>query len=211
LVQALRKQVGDPIDLVDGNGNFLKGLLVEAHKKHCTVEIQERILQINRSYRLHMAVAPTKNIDRFEWFLEKAMEIGVDRITPIQCMRSERKRIRHDRLERILISAMKQSLQAHLPVLDELTDFKTFLTAQTTRLKYLAHCDEGERTLLQEAYQAHQDLTILIGPEGDFHPEEIDLAKAAGYQALSLGNTRLRTETAAIVACTQVAQLNLSK
>ncbi|MEM6724061.1 MAG: 16S rRNA (uracil(1498)-N(3))-methyltransferase [Bacteroidota bacterium] len=211
IVQALRKQVGDPIDLVDGRGYFLKGQLVEAHKKHCTVEIQERIQQASRSYQLHVAIAPTKNIDRLEWFLEKATEIGIDRITPLLCMRSERKRIRHDRLERILISAMKQSVQALLPQLDELTDFKSFLTEDASGLKYIAHCDEGERPFLHQSYQAGQNLVILIGPEGDFHPEEIHLAKANGFKPLSLGATRLRTETAGLVACSQVAQLNVTK
>lgn len=210
VVQSLRKQVGDPIDLIDGSGFFLRGELVEAHKKHCTVAIRERIPQSNpRNYSLHLAVAPTKNIDRFEWFLEKAVEIGIDRITPILCARSERKRIRHDRLERILISAMKQSLQAKLPRLDHLTNFRDFLTESTESKKYIAHCEDGQKNQIDQSIR-HEAILILIGPEGDFHPEEIDQAFSSGFKPLSLGHSRLRTETAAIVACSQIAQINFN-
>ncbi len=202
-VQVLRKKVGDPLDLVDGQGSFYKGLILETSKKSCLVEILEtRTVKTNRPF-LKMAIAPTKNIDRLEWFLEKATEIGVDTIVPLLCARSERKRIREDRLEKILLAAMKQSLKAHLPKLQPLISFKDFIkTEHIQKDKFIAYCNDDQLKHLKTNCKKGNDTLILIGPEGDFTNEEIALAKAEGFQGVSLGESRLRTETAGVVACT---------
>jgi 16S rRNA (uracil1498-N3)-methyltransferase len=155
-----------------------------------------------------MVVAPTKMNDRFEWFLEKATEIGVDEITPIICERSERKIIKTERMQRVIESAMKQSLQTYLPKLNEPIYLSEFLKKPSTGLQFIAHCEDSERHELKRRVAADQDLTILIGPEGDFSPNEIESALKSGYSPIAMGKTRLRTETAAIVACTIVAMIN---
>ena len=210
-VQVLRKREGDPIVFVDGHGGFYRGVIVETGKKTCKIEIKERQLDFQRrGFKLHIGIAPTKNITRFEWFLEKATEIGIDEITPLYCQHSERKHIRTDRLNKILISAMKQSIKAYLPLLNEMTDLSTFLTAQASALEngFIAHCQEGVKPHLKDNYQAAQNVTILIGPEGDFSEREIGLALEAGFMAVSLGKNRLRTETAGVVACHAIQLMN---
>jgi 16S rRNA (uracil1498-N3)-methyltransferase len=155
-----------------------------------------------------MAVAPTKNNDRFEWFLEKATEIGVHEITPILCERSERKTIKYERYDKVIQSAMKQSFQAYLPKLNPLTTLSDFLKEDTEGMLFIAHCENSEKYELKRTLAPDKPTTILIGPEGDFTTEEIKKAKARGYLPVSMGKTRLRTETAAIVACTTVALAN---
>ncbi|MEO1518063.1 MAG: 16S rRNA (uracil(1498)-N(3))-methyltransferase [Bacteroidota bacterium] len=204
-IQVLRHREGDLLHFVDGQGNYYEGIIIEAHKKSCVLSIQKHIPAYNsRSFYLHIGIAPPKSIDRLEWFLEKATEIGINEITPLRCRRSERKTIRADRLEKVLLSAMKQSLKAQLPRLNELTSMEAFLKkpfrADAVQ-KFIAHCQTQQLPLLKENYLPGQDVSILIGPEGDFHPEEIEAAIDAGYQAISLGKSRLRTETAGIVAC----------
>lgn len=210
-VQVLRKKLGDQLHFVDGKGGFYTGEIIEAGKKSCGLRIQKQQLAYHkRDFRLHLAIAPTKNIARLEWFLEKATEIGIDEITPILCQRSERKNIRLDRLEKVLVSAMKQSLKAYLPKLNELTNLKVFLEQSrpaTTQL-FIAHCDYEENSDLHQNYQAGNDVTILIGPEGDFSESEVQLAHAKGFKSVLMGKARLRTETAGLVACHTINFLN---
>jgi 16S rRNA (uracil1498-N3)-methyltransferase len=154
-----------------------------------------------RNFRVHVAIAPTKNMERIEWFLEKATEIGIDHINPLLCCFSERKEIKGERLEKVMVSAMKQSLKAYLPQLDPLTRFSDFISQPFEGQKFIAHCDEQHRDVLKQLILPNQQYLILIGPEGDFSPEEISLAIQAGFHPVSLGDSRLRTETAGLVAC----------
>jgi 16S rRNA (uracil1498-N3)-methyltransferase len=160
------------------------------------------------NFEVHIAIAPTKNIERMEWFLEKATEIGVTRVTPLLCRYSERKEIKHDRLEKVMVSAMKQSLKAYLPKLDELTKFNELINQPFSGQKFIAHCDDQHRDLLRNLVEPNRDYLILIGPEGDFSSEEIEMAMQAGFLPVSLGNSRLRTETAGVVACHTFNLLN---
>ena len=198
--KVLRKKEGDVLNFTDGKGYFYKAKITVADTKKCRLEIvssQQKEKQHN--YHLHIAIAPTKNMDRFEWFLEKATEIGIDEITPIICSRSERKVIKTKRCTRILLSAMKQSLKFHLPKLNEAISFNDFLKQDYKGSKYIAHCEDGEKKELKIENKTDKYL-ILIGPEGDFSPKEIDLALHNQFKAVSLGTSRLRTETAGIVA-----------
>lgn len=211
-VQVLRKRLGDEIHFVDGLGNWYEGILVESHKKKCVIDITSTRLEVPpHTAQIHIAIAPTKNISRLEWFLEKATEIGIHQITPILCQRSERKTIRNDRLEKILLAAMKQSLKARLPILEELQPFGKWIESLPTEVnteRYIAYCNEDDRLPLQTTYQAGKNVILLIGPEGDFHPNEVVQAKGAGFTGISLGPSRLRTETAGIVACHTLNLLN---
>jgi len=208
-VQVLRKRVGDHLDFVDGKGVFYKGEIIETGKKSCVIKILERREEVSARPYLKMAIAPTKNIDRLEWFLEKATEIGVDEIVPLLCARSERKRIRLDRLQKIVLSAMKQSLKAKLPRLQDLTSFKDFIKQEHSEVdKFIAYCNDDQLSHLQMTYGAGNSAVILIGPEGDFKQVEIEMAKEQGFQGISLGKSRLRTETAGVVACTVFNLLN---
>ncbi len=210
-IKVLRLNSEDIVYLIDGKGGFFKAEIVDPHYKRCCVEIKEQLPDPDkRDYRIHIAVAPTKNIDRIEWFLEKACEIGIDRITPLLCKRSERKVIKKERLEKILISAMKQSFKATLPVLDELTPIKEFLKQDNTSTRFVAYCDETikERKLLRDQIIKGEDILIMIGPEGDFDKEEIELAFDNNFIPVTLGNSRLRTETAALVACDTISIIN---
>jgi 16S rRNA (uracil1498-N3)-methyltransferase len=201
-VRVLRLTNGDKIQLVDGNGNFFEAQIVNAHPKRCEVEITEKIGGFGkRNHYLHLAVAPTKNIDRFEWFLEKATEIGVDEITPVLCDHSERKVIKNERLEKVIISAMKQSLKAYLPKLNGLTPLKNILDSNFEGKRFIAHCYEQDKRELKNELASSQSNLILIGPEGDFSEEEVKLAVEKRFIPVSLGESRLRTETAAVVAC----------
>jgi len=200
-VNVLRLSAGSTIGLLDGRGTFAEAEVMEATKKKCVVRILRKETDApERRARIHLAVAPTKQMDRFEWFLEKAMEIGVDRITPLLTHRTERARLRHDRMEKVLVGAMKQSQRKWLPKLDELTKLKD-LAPDSARQKLFGWC-EGEHEDLISAYDPKRDALMLIGPEGDFTPEEAVQLIAQGFRAVSLGKARLRTETAAVVACT---------
>jgi 16S rRNA (uracil1498-N3)-methyltransferase len=211
-VQVLRKKPGDALSFVDGRGNWYEGVISETGKRHFVAEIQNIVAGAGkRDFYLHLAIAPPKNMDRFEWFLEKATEIGVDEITPLTCEHSERSKIRMDRLEKILLSAMKQSLRAYLPKLNELTDFVPFIEDhfnEKNSLRFVAHCREQDLPLLKDNCQPAKNVCLLIGPEGDFSTMEIDLANQQGFKSISLGNARLRTETAGIVACHIVNLVN---
>lgn len=201
-IRVLRLSVGSEIEITDGKGHFYKAEISSIAGKHCYVQAKETIEQPKGwQGRVHIAIAPTKNIDRIEWMVEKAVEIGLDEITFLNCRFSERKVVKTDRIERIVVSAMKQSLKPFKTQVNELVDFKKFIAQPTEGAKYIAHCYDGEKLLLKDALQAGEDATVLIGPEGDFSPEEVELAIKAGYRPVSLGNSRLRTETAGLVAC----------
>ena len=201
-VKVLRLSDGDRVQIVDGKGGFYQAEIVDANPKSCALKITESVSGFEkRNFKLHIAIAPTKNIDRFEWFLEKCTEIGIDEITPLLSEHSERKVIKPERLEKILVSAMKQSLKAYLPKLNELTRFADLLDKEFHGKKFIAHCNDGLKPHLKNELTSGDDVLILIGPEGDFSPEEVELAKAKGFQEISLGNARLRTETAGVVAC----------
>lgn len=208
-VRVLRLEKGGEIILVDGRGGFFKAQISDPNPKRCTVTITQSESDFGRSdFQVHIAIAPTKNIERMEWFLEKATEIGIHRITPLLCRFSERREIKNDRLEKVMISAMKQSVKAYLPQLDPLTGFNSFIALPFEGQKFIAHCSDQFRTSLKEIIQPKQNYLILIGPEGDFSPEEIQLAVESGFQPVSLGNSRLRTETAGVVACHTFNLLN---
>ena len=208
--RVLRLKEGDPVTLVDGKGGLYQALIKSTGKREVQLAVisSEQEYQ-KRNHRLHIAVAPTKNIDRLEWFLEKATEIGIDEITPIIAERSERKVVKDDRLFKVITAAVKQSLQAYHPQLNTAVSLADFLKKESADTKMIAHCIAGEpRRFISEIIQPHQSYTILIGPEGDFSPDEIQSALSNQYQPISLGNTRLRTETAALAACFEVNLLN---
>ena len=201
-IRVLRLQAGDEVTLTDGKGNFYRAEISVASNKRCLVNIletqpQEPLWQGH----LHIAMAPTKNMDRTEWFAEKATEIGFDELTFLNCRFSERKVIKTERIQKILVSAIKQSLKARLPLLNEMTDFDKFVRQPFNGQKFIAHCYEGEKPLLRDILKQGEDALVLIGPEGDFSEEEVKLAIEQGFQPISLGRSRLRTETAALVAC----------
>ena len=198
--KVLRKKEGDILNFTDGKGSFYKAEIIVADTKKCRLQIissEQKPKQHN--YHLHIAIAPTKNMDRYEWFLEKATEIGIDEITPIICDHSERKVLKTERCNRILISAMKQSLKFHLPKLNEAIILKDFLKQDFQANKYIAYCGDGKKTELREEEKTEKIL-ILIGPEGDFSASEIEITLKNQFKAISLGASRLRTETAGLVA-----------
>ena len=238
-VKVLRLQQGHSIEIVDGKGSFYNAVITNPHHKRCEIEITNCQTEYEkRDFYLHIAIAPTKNIERLEWFVEKATEIGIDEITPILCRFSERKILKEERLEKIMISAMKQSKKAYLPKLNPLQSFEKFVASSASATasfpevlegnvassastiapdteafevsnQYIAHCYENnEKNLLQNLYKKGESALILIGPEGDFSQEEVEFAIKNGFQPVSLGNSRLRTETAGIVACHTVSITN---
>ena len=200
-LRVLRLGIGSEIMLTDGKGSFYKAVISAATNKRCQVQIQETIPQEPFwKGHLHLAMAPTKNMDRIEWFAEKATEIGFDELSFLQCRYSERKVIKTERIEKILVSAIKQSLKANKPVLNEMQTFESFMAQDFKGQKFIAHCYEGEKRLLKDVLVPGEDALVLIGPEGDFSEEEVAEALAKGFQPISLGRSRLRTETAALVA-----------
>jgi len=204
-VRVLRQTEGDTLYLVDGKGLFCEAIITTAHPKACELRITERKVNYGaRNFRLTIAVAPTKNIDRYEWFLEKATEIGIDRVIPLISRYSERKEIKHERLEKVMISAIKQSIKAYLPHLNPILTFKQFIKIPFEGQKFIAHCNDGAKVLLSDAIIKGADVLIAIGPEGDFSIEEVEAAIGEGFIPISLGDARLRTETAALVACVTV-------
>jgi 16S rRNA (uracil1498-N3)-methyltransferase len=208
--RVLRLGTGAQVHLIDGRGGLYEAEIVEASKKNVTLKVMNTQLEYQkRNHHLHLVVAPTKNIERLEWFLEKATEIGIDEITPVICDRSERRVVKEDRLYKVITSAVKQSLQAYHPVLNPQITLSSFLKQSNDSEKMIAHCIDGQpRNYISEIVQPGQRYTILIGPEGDFTVAEIELALQSGYKPLTLGNTRLRTETAALAACFEVNYLN---
>ena len=208
-VRVLRLTEGDDIHVTDGKGVFYRARITNAHPKHCEVQIISSQQQPPLwSCQIHIAIAPPKNIDRMEWFVEKATEIGIDAITCLNCHFSERREIKTARLEKIMISAIKQSQKARLPQLTGMTDFQDFIHKPFAGSKFIAHCEEDAKLSLKQIYNHGENALILIGPEGDFSPKEISSAIEQGFQPVSLGNSRLRTETAALVACHTIHLLN---
>lgn len=208
IVKVLRKSVGDTLNITNGKGYLFTAEITIPDIKKCMVNIVSKMLQPKREYSLHLAVAPTKMNDRYEWFLEKATEIGIDSITPIICDHSERKVIKTERFEKILQSATKQSLNCYLPKLNDTIAFKDFIKQDFKGVLFIAHCEETDRKSLKQQLKSQTDITILIGPEGDFSVKEIETALQNNFIPVTLGETRLRTETAAVVACHSVAFVN---
>ncbi len=206
--KVLRKKEGDTLHITNGLGLLCKGIITFSSPNKCIIQLEHKELQTPKNYRLHLAVAPTKMNDRYEWFLEKATEIGIDEITPIICDHSERKVIKLERFERILQSAMKQSLQCYLPKLNPAFSFSEFIEKENSDQLFIAHCEETKKQSLKDILTLATNVTILIGPEGDFSAKEIEIALKKGHKPVNLGETRLRTETAAIVAAHSVAFLN---
>jgi 16S rRNA (uracil1498-N3)-methyltransferase len=204
IIKVLRKKESDILFVTNGLGFLFKTEIALASDTKCTVKIISFEKQALSNYHLHLAVAPTKMNERYEWFLEKATEIGVHQITPIVCEHSERKVIKMDRFQKIIETAMKQSLHYYLPKLNEPILFKDFLKIQHSGQLFIAHCEETNKKSLKSELKPDENVTILIGPEGDFSVKEIQLAIENNFIPVSLGNTRLRTETAAIVACHSV-------
>lgn len=205
IIKVLRKVEGDTINLTNGKGFFFEAKLTNTNPKKCNAVIVNVEKQVPLPYHLHLAVAPTKLNDRYEWFLEKATEIGVTEITPIFCDHSERKVINRERYNKIIQSAMKQSLKANLPILNEAISLKNFLAIEHSEdIKCIAHCEDSDKQTLKSLIKNDKSTLILIGPEGDFSINEIKRALTLGIKPISLGNSRLRTETAAILACHSV-------
>ena len=210
-VKVLRLKEGDTLHITDGLGSLYRCEIVSAHQKHCFVRVVEQFAEFEKlPYRLIMAVAPTKNIDRYEWFLEKATEIGVAEFVPVLSEHSERKSIKHEREEKVITSAVKQSLKAYHPLLAELTPFDKLVKSEFAGRKFIAHCGGAvkEKRYLASTLRKGEDALILIGPEGDFSPAEIALAVEYGFEEITLGTQRFRTETAAVVATEMVSVVN---
>jgi 16S rRNA (uracil1498-N3)-methyltransferase len=201
-LKVLRLGIGDVVRVTDGRGNFYEATVAAADAKKCRLAVLRHEPESSKKgFTIHVAVAPTKNTDRTEWMVEKCVEIGVDQISFVLCERSERRYFNPDRVEKIAVAAMKQSLKANLPQLGELVPLREFLKRTLPGHKYIAHLVEGERQLLQRVVPAGGTYCVLIGPEGDFTPGEVAAALASGFAPVSLGESRLRTETAGIVAC----------
>ncbi|HRV53655.1 MAG: 16S rRNA (uracil(1498)-N(3))-methyltransferase [Bacteroidetes bacterium] len=197
-IKVLRHRQNDELNFTDGNGNIYSGKLSKADLRQCEITIQNIQKEEQRNFELHIAIAPTKAMERFEWFLEKAAELGVEEITPLLCRHSERKHLNMERCEKILISGMKQSNRSRKPKLNEMTPFNKMMN-HNADVKAIAHCSSGDKKSIIEIMQA-SSLLLLIGPEGDFSEEEIKLATDASFIPLTLGDKRLRTETAAVHA-----------
>ena len=204
-IKVLRKSVGDSVNVIDGIGNFYKGELVLISKKSCQIKINEVINDYGRKkYYIHIAISPIKNHDRLEWFIEKSVEIGIDEISFIQCERTIRKNIKLERINRIAITAMKQTLKAKLPKINKIESFSSFLDRTSEDMKFICHLENNERKDLfsfKDSIINSSHSCILIGPEGDFTSQEISLSQKNNFIPISLGDSRLRTETAGIVSC----------
>lgn len=208
-VKVLRMRTGDKLTVTDGKGYFYNCVLVQADSKHCTVSVIDRYeVSTGRNYKLQIAFSPTKQMDRNEWFVEKATEIGIDKFTLIHSFNSERKDIKTERLKRVAIAALKQSQQSVLPEIEEQVSFNEFISGSFNKKKYIAHCYDKPKTPLAQQYKKGEDALIVIGPEGDFSEDEVDNAINNGFEPISLGNTRLRTETACLVAMHTIHVIN---
>lgn len=201
-IKVLRMKIGDQVCMIDGKGGLYYGIIDDPNVNKCVIRVIEKIEQYGRkNYNVHLAIAPTKNMSRFEWFLEKVTEIGVNEITPILCKRSERKSIKLERLNKIILSAMKQSVTAYMPKLNELTKFYDFVKNTQAEAKFIAHCLNNSKPSLKSQITNKQSIVVMIGPEGDFTIDEINLAIENKFAEVHLGKNRLRTETAGVVAC----------
>lgn len=208
IIKVLRKKENDILFVTNGLGFLFETKITLPSDTKCTVEIVSFEEFDKPKFSLHLAVAPTKMNERFEWFLEKATEIGVKEITPIICENSERTKINLERFEKIIVSAMKQSNQYFLPKLNDAVSFKTFISNNNDDQKFIAHCEETDKKSLKETLEKNKNTTIIIGPEGDFSVKEIEMALQNKYIPVTLGETRLRTETAAVVACHSFVFIN---
>ncbi|KGN81120.1 16S rRNA methyltransferase [Porphyromonadaceae bacterium COT-184 OH4590] len=209
-IKVLRMKTDDTIGIIDGIGNMYEARIVLADTKHTRVEILSVQQDFGkRNYSLHLAVAPTKNIDRFEWLVEKSVEIGVDCITPLNCRFSERRTIKLERIEKIALSAAKQSLKAYLPKINHMTDFADLVSQSAESQRFVAHCYNLPKENLLKICKSQQSTLVLIGPEGDFSEQEIEHALRIGFRSASLSDSRLRTETAGVVATNTVALANI--
>lgn len=211
-LRALRLRTGDRLQITDGNGRLYTAVLLDSSDRNCPFSV-EKVEEMPPAFpfHLHLAVAPTKNADRMEWFVEKAVEIGISEITCLQCEHSERSNMNAERIRRLMVAAMKQSLHFQLPVFHESCRFKDFMQTEqhAVHQKFIAYCGEdADIRPLKQACHPGGEVVVLIGPEGDFSPEEVALSKQCGFQAVSMGNSRLRTETAALVACHTVHLIN---
>ena len=202
LINVKRAKTGDLIQVTDGKGNLFSAELLNIQQRQCKLLVRTSEKTISTKFKLHIALAPTKNIDRMEWFLEKATETGIDEISFIICRHSERREIKTERLQRVLISSMKQSLKTFLPKMNQPKNFNNFIKEKNDSTKLLFSMDANKDQNLKKHYRAGSSLTALIGPEGDFHPEELKLAIENNFMLTSLGDQRLRTETAALSVCT---------
>ena len=208
--KVLRLGLGDVVHLIDGRGGLYEAEISAITKKNVQLKIIHKQFEFGkRNHHLHIAIAPTKNIDRLEWFLEKATEIGIDEITPLICDRSERKIVKEERLDKVITSAVKQSLTAYHPQLNQAVAFSDFMKQEFAGERLIAHCmDDLSKQFINEVVAKHQSYIILIGPEGDFSPTELNTALQNGFKPVTLGTTRLRTETAALAACFEVNFIN---
>ena len=207
--QVLRKRTGDIIQVTDGRGFLYTTRLLEVGKSSCIAVVEQKEETVSDHYHLHIAIAPTKNNSRTEWFVEKAIEFGVHEISFIHCFHSEKQYFKTDRIRKIAIAAMKQSLHFRLPVIHELLPFQAFIEGLHSDEDYfIAHCDPGEKRLLKEVYSSQKDTLVCIGPEGDFSAQEIEEARIKGFKEISLGKNRLRTETAGVAVCCMINMLN---
>mgnify|MGYP001826325821 CR=1 FL=1 len=208
IVKVLRKKTDDTLNITNGKGWLFEAQITTANIKQCSADIISSTFKEKAKYNLHLAVAPTKMNDRYEWFLEKATEIGITTITPIICDHSERKVVKLERFNKIIQSAMKQSLHYYIPELKNAISFQDYIKQDFSGQLFIAHCEESQKKSLKSEIKPNTDITILIGPEGDFSVKEIEMALQHNFIPVTLGETRLRTETAAIVACHSVAFVN---
>jgi 16S rRNA (uracil1498-N3)-methyltransferase len=210
LIRVLRMVRGDGVRLIDGKGNLYEAVINDPDQKKCTLKITGKTTEFEkRDYRLHIAISPLKNPERFEWFIEKSVEIGIDEITPLICRNTEKPGIKPGRISNLIVSAMKQSLKATLPILNEPINFKDFIRSNTGGIRLIAHCNDSiARNRIADVYTKKENVVILIGPEGDFTKEEIEAAAGIGFISVHLGSSRLRTETAGIAACHSIYFIN---
>jgi 16S rRNA (uracil1498-N3)-methyltransferase len=208
-VKVLRHKVGDIIQVIDGKGTIAIGTIQAAHAKQCAVLLtQKQTIAKNWNYYLHIAIAPTKNMERLEWFVEKAVEIGVDEISLIKCKNSERTVVKDERILKVAESAVKQSQQAYIPKLNSLVEFKDFIKSTNSDIKLIAHCEKESKENIKKYISPNKTYSILIGPEGDFTKDEITAALSSNYLPIALGESRLRTETAGLYVCNALSILN---
>ena len=208
--KVLRNKAGEKIKVIDGLGNFYEATLSSVNEKKCDAVVSAGpFAQTRRNYYLHLAIAPTKQIDRIEWMIEKAVEIGIDEISFVICKNSERTVVKTDRIKKIIESAVKQSLQAFIPKVNEVVDFKTIVTTVNYNQKLIAHCFNKEKSSINAVSFKNKSTLVLIGPEGDFTMQEVDMAEVSGFTSLDLGANRLRTETAGLYVCQAASILSL--
>ena len=214
-VRVMRMAEGDTIEVVDGNGTLYTCRITMAHPKRCAIEVLDKEVQTPHwGHRIVLAIAPTKNLDRIEWLVEKCVEMGIDRIIPLRCHNSERTVLKTERLKKIMVAAMKQSLKATLPQLDEMTPLEQVVAEPFEGTRCIAYCDallpREQRRTLADFYRPGSDVMVLIGPEGDFSPDEVQAATTAGFIPVTLGESRLRTETAGLMAVAAIHALDQS-